>query len=146
MACRTSDAVSAFPLFCNSRITYGRRLRTGKIRTDNFDFKLMCFRFSNPSFHCFIRRPPDSAFATNSVSKNDRESKIKKSLSPVNTWGNKLSTGQQGIINGVRGNVGVALSLTSKNFYKIHRIAAPDGTKFVFKEKTEPRGGSGFRM
>ena len=82
-----------------------------------------------------IRDALDSAFATNSVSQTGRENKIKKSLSPVNTWGDKLSAGQQGIIKGVRGNVGVALSLTSKNFYKIHRITVPDGTKFVFKKK-----------
>lgn len=33
--------------------------------------------------------------SVDSVSQSNGESKIKKSLSPVNTWGNKLSTGQQ---------------------------------------------------
>ena len=41
-------------------------------------------------------------------------------------------------INGVRGNMAVVVNYTTKNRYHVHRILMPDGTAFVFKEKTEP--------
>lgn len=47
------------------------------------------------------------------------------------------------IINGVRGNVAVAVKKTGKNRYKTHRILMPDGSQFVYeKNKTnaEPTG------
>lgn len=47
------------------------------------------------------------------------------------------------IINGVRGNVAVAVKKTGKNRYKTHRILMPDGAQFVYeKNKTnaEPTG------
>ncbi|MBO4990799.1 MAG: hypothetical protein J6E42_01430 [Firmicutes bacterium] len=48
-------------------------------------------------------------------------------------------------INGVPGVVAVVVRKTTDNFYKIHRVLAPDGSEFVFPEikKEEPRGGRG---
>lgn len=40
-------------------------------------------------------------------------------------------------INGVRGNMAVVVNYTTKNRYHVHRILMPDGSAFVFKEKTE---------
>lgn len=44
------------------------------------------------------------------------------------------------IINGVRGNMAVAITVTTKNHYHVHRVLMPDGSKFTFdvgKKKTE---------
>ncbi len=44
------------------------------------------------------------------------------------------------IINGVRGNMAVAITVTTKNHYHVHRVLLPDGSKFTFdvgKKKTE---------
>lgn len=40
------------------------------------------------------------------------------------------------IIDGVRGNMAVVVTKTTDNFYKVHRILAPDGTVFKFDGKT----------
>ena len=37
------------------------------------------------------------------------------------------------VINGVRGNMAVALTQTSKTHYHTHRIVMPDGSTFVFE-------------
>ena len=38
-------------------------------------------------------------------------------------------------INGVRGNMGVAVTITTKNHYHAHRILLPDGSEFTFNTK-----------
>lgn len=38
-------------------------------------------------------------------------------------------------IDGARGNMAVVVKQTSKNFYKMHRVLAPDGTMFVLENK-----------
>lgn len=40
------------------------------------------------------------------------------------------------VINGVRGNMAVAVQMTSDNHYHTHRILMPDGSAFVFEKNT----------
>ena len=45
------------------------------------------------------------------------------------------------VINGVRGNMAVAITVTTKNHYHVHRVVMPDGSKFTFdvnKKEAEP--------
>lgn len=36
------------------------------------------------------------------------------------------------VINGVRGNMAVAITVTTKNHYHVHRVVMPDGSRFTF--------------
>ncbi len=49
------------------------------------------------------------------------------------------------VLNGQRGNMAAVVKMTSKNFYKIHRILMPDGTAFELKDakKAEPTPAGG---
>lgn len=45
------------------------------------------------------------------------------------------------VINGVRGNMAVAITVTTKNHYHVHRIVMPDGSRFTFdvnRKKADP--------
>ena len=49
------------------------------------------------------------------------------------------------ILNGTRGNMAIAVSITNHNYYKMHRIVMPDGSQFIFKNeknRAEPSGAT----
>jgi len=80
----------------------------------------------------YVERPAKKVYRSTKINHKDREYGTIIFAAPVE-------------INGIRCNVAVVVKETNKNYYKVHRVAIPEGKKIEFtnkKSSTASRRGS----